>query len=76
MPVDSASGPCHPEACAIQTCLMNNAYQESRCQSQLAALWRCCDQFYKQKGPEAECDACMKPSLLKLKLERLEKGEV
>ncbi|GAA6040393.1 hypothetical protein JCM8097_007593 [Rhodosporidiobolus ruineniae] len=65
-----------PEACAIQGCLMNNGYQESACQKQLAALWKCCAKFYEQRGEDARCPGCPRPGALKLKLERLEKGEV
>ncbi|GAA5858744.1 hypothetical protein JCM8547_004968 [Rhodosporidiobolus lusitaniae] len=72
MPVDSASGPCHPEACSIQGCLMNNGYQEDRCQSQIRALYKCCELFYQQKGEDGRCDACPKPEMLRKKLERLE----
>ncbi|GAA5888918.1 hypothetical protein JCM6882_002905 [Rhodosporidiobolus microsporus] len=67
--------PCHKEACAIQNCLMNNSYQESRCQTQLLKLWRCCEEFYRLKGEDARCSGCPRPDALRLKLDRIERGE-
>lgn len=34
-------------ACAIQTCLSRNSYNQAKCEQYVEALYRCCDQFYK-----------------------------
>lgn len=34
-------------ACAIQSCLSRTSYDQSKCEAYVAALYRCCDQFYK-----------------------------
>ncbi|KAJ9292541.1 hypothetical protein DTO271G3_8698 [Paecilomyces variotii] len=62
--------PCHPRACAIQTCLTKNNYKEERCQAQLDALYECCNAFYKERGEDAQTPSCPKPSLLKVKLKQ------
>ena len=35
--------PCKAEACAIQSCLAANDYQQRRCVASIAALIACCD---------------------------------
>ena len=34
--------PCQKQACAIQTCLDANNYQESQCEDVLQAMIKCC----------------------------------
>jgi hypothetical protein len=41
---DVSQSKCQQEACAIQTCLANNNYQESRCESIISA-WKLCTQL-------------------------------
>ncbi|PRP77146.1 molybdopterin synthase catalytic subunit-like [Planoprotostelium fungivorum] len=44
--------PCHKLACAIQTCLQNNGYQQSRCQDALDAYNRCVEEQKKSTRDE------------------------
>ncbi|ORX37042.1 hypothetical protein BD324DRAFT_579898 [Kockovaella imperatae] len=52
------------QACAIQTCLSKNNYNESKCASYVEALYRCCDTMYKKaekegkSADEAKSTAC------------------
>ncbi|GAA97069.1 uncharacterized protein L969DRAFT_54333 [Mixia osmundae IAM 14324] len=49
MPV-SEDPPCQMEACAIQTCLSRNSYNQERCQSSVTALYKCCAEMYEREG--------------------------
>lgn len=46
---------CHKEACAIQTCLQKNNYQESKCQESINQLYQCCEKLLKSGGESASC---------------------
>ncbi|CEQ38721.1 SPOSA6832_00178 [Sporobolomyces salmonicolor] len=71
MPV-SSDPPCHPEACAIQTCLMNKGYQEERCVAHILKLYECCATLYQQRGDGAEGGpSCPNPTVLRRKLEQM-----
>jgi hypothetical protein len=43
---------CKPQACAIQTCLASNDYQEKKCIKEIAALIACCDSVEGEKPPQ------------------------
>jgi hypothetical protein len=43
---------CKKEACAIQTCLKNNDYQQQMCSAAVKALVECCR---KSIGPNVHC---------------------
>ncbi|KAG9248721.1 hypothetical protein BJ878DRAFT_451822 [Calycina marina] len=62
--------PCHSRACAIQECLGKNSYDEAKCQSQISALYDCCNRFYEKNGGEASTTCCPKYGLLKLKMKQ------
>lgn len=59
---------CQREACAIQSCMLKNDYDESKCRDAVARLYRCCDAFYKQQGQTARSRCCPLPHVLKNKL--------
>ncbi|XP_078612978.1 cx9C motif-containing protein 4-like [Branchiostoma floridae x Branchiostoma japonicum] len=40
--------PCQRQACDIQVCLQANNYKESRCESVLRAMERCCEKPWAQ----------------------------
>ncbi|ESO83794.1 hypothetical protein LOTGIDRAFT_132754 [Lottia gigantea] len=42
--------PCQKQACAIQKCLQANNYQESKCESVLEDMKKCCEKFGKLSG--------------------------
>ncbi|KAJ9114516.1 hypothetical protein QFC20_001389 [Naganishia adeliensis] len=84
MNVDRQS--CQDEACAIQSCLSRTSYDQSKCEAYVAALYRCCDNFYKavdkqavtnlagQERPEVvESTACPIRSVVERKMKQLEK---
>jgi len=62
--------PCHPRACAIQSCLTKNNYDEAKCRAQVDALYECCNAFYDEKGDGAKSVSCPKASLLRLKMKQ------
>ncbi|EME49552.1 hypothetical protein DOTSEDRAFT_68361 [Dothistroma septosporum NZE10] len=62
--------PCHPQACAIQSCIQKNNYTEERCQAQIDALYACCNLFYKANGDDASTVSCPKANLLRLKMKQ------
>ncbi|KAL9935466.1 hypothetical protein V8E36_005814 [Tilletia maclaganii] len=66
----SSSPACHPEACAIQSCLQKNSFQQEKCEHLVQELYRCCAQFYREKGNEAESDSCPLPSVVERKLKQ------
>ncbi|PVH74722.1 DUF1903-domain-containing protein [Cadophora sp. DSE1049] len=66
--------PCHSRACAIQDCLAKNSYNESKCRSQVDALYDCCNKFYKRNGDDAKSVSCPKASLLRLKMKQRAEG--
>jgi hypothetical protein len=51
-----------------QDCLVKNSYNESRCQSQIDALYECCNAFYERNGDSAQTVSCPKASLLRLRM--------
>ncbi|TKA28637.1 Cx9C motif-containing protein 4, mitochondrial [Salinomyces thailandicus] len=50
--------------------LMKNNYQEEKCQTQIDALYECCNLFYQRNGDEASTVSCPKASLLSLKMKQ------
>ncbi|KIN02054.1 hypothetical protein OIDMADRAFT_18795, partial [Oidiodendron maius Zn] len=56
--------PCQSRACAIQDCLAKNSYDETKCRSQVDALYECCNSFYDKYGDNAQSASCPKPNLL------------
>ncbi|WVQ84248.1 hypothetical protein IAT38_006400 [Cryptococcus sp. DSM 104549] len=70
---------CQAEACNIQSCLTRNNYDESRCQSYVEALYRCCSEMYKtaerdgSKVPEST--ACPLKDIVERRLKRFEKKD-
>ncbi|PTU22585.1 hypothetical protein P175DRAFT_0499105 [Aspergillus ochraceoroseus IBT 24754] len=47
-----------------------NSYQEDKCQSQINALYECCNAFYIERGEDAKTPSCPKPSLLRLRMKQ------
>ncbi|KAF2671960.1 DUF1903-domain-containing protein [Microthyrium microscopicum] len=66
--------PCHPRACAIQSCLQRSGYREDKCQKLIDALYECCDEFYKRHGDDGKSVSCPKASLLRLKMQQRAQG--
>ncbi|KAK4457891.1 Cx9C motif-containing protein 4, mitochondrial [Cladorrhinum samala] len=62
--------PCHPRACAIQSCLTKNGFNQEKCTQFVDALYDCCQAFYQRNGENAVTASCPKFSLLRLKLEQ------
>lgn len=74
MPSDNSTPPCHPQACAIQTCLQRTGtFDQSKCEHLVDELYRCCARFYKGKGDKAESDSCPMPSVVERRIKRMEK---
>jgi len=44
----SDNPPCQAEACAIQTCLAQNSYNQEKCDGVLEKLYACCNELYKR----------------------------
>lgn len=65
--------PCHAKACAIQTCLQKNSYDESKCTDKVLALYECCWKL--QQESQQTSVSCPKPSLLKLKMQQIREEE-
>jgi hypothetical protein len=51
-------------------CLAKNSYNESKCQSQVDALYECCNAFYAKNGDDAKSVSCPKAGLLRLKMKQ------
>lgn len=64
--------PCYPRACAIQSCLQKSGFDQSKCENLVDDLYRCCAQFYRQRGPEAEADSCPIPSVVDRRMKKME----
>ncbi|SPO35645.1 related to Cx9C motif-containing protein 4, mitochondrial [Pseudozyma flocculosa] len=64
--------PCYPKACAIQSCLTSNSFNQSKCEHLIDDLYRCCAQFYKQRGTDAEADSCPIPSVVERRIKKME----
>ncbi|KAF9569520.1 Steroid 5 alpha-reductase 3 [Mortierella alpina] len=47
--------PCLKQACAIQSCLTNNNYQESRCRDAIEQLEKCCQALIDAGGSSPSC---------------------
>lgn len=66
----STDPPCHATACAIQSCLSKNSFDEQKCQAQIDALYSCCNAFYEKFGDDAKTVSCPMANLLRLKIEQ------
>lgn len=55
-------------------CLQKNSFKEEMCQSQIDALYECCNVFYKRQGEDAKTVSCPKVALLKLKMKQQSQG--
>ena len=65
-------------ACAIQTCLSRNSYNEAKCTSYVEALYKCCDAMYTQaerngKGGETKSTACPVRDVVKRRMKSIGK---
>ena len=56
--------PCKEKACAIQSCLVKNNYDQSKCQKQVQNLEDCCKLIY-QQGKESQACGYIIEKLLK-----------
>lgn len=52
-------------------CLTKHSYNEERCKKEVEDLYRCCNAFYEERGPEAKTVSCPKVSLLVIKMRQL-----
>ncbi|PWN89867.1 DUF1903-domain-containing protein [Acaromyces ingoldii] len=68
MPSDNLDGdsPCHPHACAIQSC-MQKTWDQDKCQALIDDLHRCCARFYIKK-PGAATESCPLESVVRKRL--------
>lgn len=64
--------PCQRLACAIQTCIQRNQFQQERCNHIVRDLHRCCKQFYERHGNDARTPNCPVPDVVEAKLRALE----
>lgn len=66
-------------ACAIQDCLSKYNFNESKCQSYVLSLYKCCDIMYKTaekkgiKEEDAKSTACPFRNIVGRKLKQMEK---
>jgi len=49
-------------------CLAKNSYNETKCTTQVDALYECCNAFYEKNGEDAKTVSCPKANLLRLKM--------
>ncbi|OCF39245.1 hypothetical protein I317_06963 [Kwoniella heveanensis CBS 569] len=78
---------CQEEACAIQSCLTRNNYNDAKCQTYVFNLYKCCSEMYKNqidksdKGSHSgsgsgsggsESSACPIQSVVERKMKRFE----
>ena len=67
-------------ACAIQTCLSKNGYQDSKCQDSVRALYECCTNMYarlREEGKDLEkdrSDSCPLPYVVERRMKAMSKG--
>ncbi|ORY24595.1 hypothetical protein BCR39DRAFT_500027 [Naematelia encephala] len=70
---------CQAEACAIQTCLSKNNYQQSKCDNLVESLYKCCDKMYRAADKEGKdvgdtgSTACPLRSVVTRKLKQFER---
>ncbi|ODV94171.1 hypothetical protein PACTADRAFT_17898 [Pachysolen tannophilus NRRL Y-2460] len=64
------SDPCKSEACAIQDCLKQNNYNESRCTVLIDQLYACCSKFYDAHPDVTSTTCCPKLNLLNIKMKQ------
>ncbi|KIS68208.1 uncharacterized protein UMAG_03788 [Mycosarcoma maydis] len=64
--------PCYPRACAIQSCLQKSGFDQSRCESLIDDLYRCCAKFYQQRGNDAEADSCPIPTVVQRRIHNMQ----
>ncbi|OWT35719.1 hypothetical protein J008_06491 [Cryptococcus neoformans] len=73
----SQSQDCQAEACEIQSCIQRNNYDESKCQSQIFALYKCCLNMYQTTEKEGtkppESSACPLKEIVERRMKRFEK---
>lgn len=55
-------------------CLQKQSFKEEKCQSQVDALYECCNAFYQRQGDDAKTVSCPKASLLRLKMKQRSQG--
>ncbi|CAO1613453.1 unnamed protein product [Sympodiomycopsis kandeliae] len=65
-----SDNPCHPHACALQSC-MQKTWNQEKCQEYITDLYRCCNKFYEKYGLEARADGCPLPDPTRKKLQSL-----
>ncbi|KAM9227754.1 cx9C motif-containing protein 4 isoform 2-T3 [Leptosomus discolor] len=46
----SEKDPCQKQACEIQKCLQVNNYMESKCETLLQEMWKCCARYPKGRS--------------------------
>ncbi|WWC71111.1 uncharacterized protein I206_105064 [Kwoniella pini CBS 10737] len=69
---------CQEEACAIQSCLTKNNYNESACSAYVESLYRCCQKVYQdadksgKRIEESPSTACPIRSVVERKMKRIE----
>ncbi|WVW85088.1 hypothetical protein I302_107125 [Kwoniella bestiolae CBS 10118] len=69
---------CQEEACAIQSCLTKNNYNESACSAYVESLYRCCQKMYAaadregRSAEESKSTACPIRSVVERKMRRIE----
>ncbi|WVR06654.1 hypothetical protein IAU60_003686 [Kwoniella sp. DSM 27419] len=67
---------CQDEACAIQTCLTRNNYNESVCASYVESLYRCCSEMYARAEKDGRgvsgSTACPIKSVVERKMKRFD----
>ena len=72
----SENNTCQTYACAIQDCLKENGYNESKCTSAINELYKCCREFYEREGPDAQSVCCPKFNLLQLKMKQRQMKQI
>ncbi|KAK8858911.1 hypothetical protein IAR55_003142 [Kwoniella newhampshirensis] len=67
---------CQEQACAIQTCLTRNNYNESKCQSAVRDLYSCCVEMYRSAEKEGRemggSTACPIRSVVERRMKRFD----
>ena len=58
----------------VVDCIQKNSYKEEKCQTQINALYECCNLFYEQRGDDANTVSCPKANLLRLKMRQRREG--
>lgn len=66
--MSESDNPCQAQACDIQACIQRHQFQQDKCEHLVQKLYKCCANFYQERGRDARCVSCPRPDILDKKL--------